>query len=353
MKKRALVTSTILFLTAFAAMAFAAGGAPAVSTTIEKLGMRLYNDKNMSFNGTQSCRNCHHHFAGFADLTNHLDPEVNMVSTGADGVSKGGRNAPSSAYAGFSPPLTETATGWVGGMFWDGRADGSVLGDPLAEQALGPPLNMLEMAMPSKEAVIAVILNSDYVNLWYGVFGPGSLSDVDAAYNNFGRAIAAYERSADVTKFTSKYDLARSSFTAAENRGMALFENSCAVCHTTTAEFGAKAPLFTTYGYANIGVPTNPAVATGEDLGLAVTVGDHNQDGKFKVPTLRNIAMTAPYSHNGYFATLVEMVDFINDSSAYTPNVTRNLDDRVGSMGLSRQDVDDIVAFLMTLTDDY
>ena len=79
----------------------AGGGKPAVDSNMEKLGMRLYNDKNMSFNGTQSCRNCHHHFSGFADITNHLDPYTNFVSTGADGVSKGGRNAPSSASYNF------------------------------------------------------------------------------------------------------------------------------------------------------------------------------------------------------------------------------------------------------------
>lgn len=114
---------------------------------IEILGRHIYKDKDVSFNGTQSCQDCHYPWAGFADKTNLLDPYENVVSTGADGISKGGRNAPTSAYAGFSPPLDLVNGEWVGGLFWDGRADGSVLGDPLAEQAQGPPLNPVEMAM--------------------------------------------------------------------------------------------------------------------------------------------------------------------------------------------------------------
>ena len=352
MKTRVFISLAFFLFTGVAVMAWAAGGPPAVSSDIERLGMRLYNDKDLSFNSTQSCRNCHHHFAGFADITNHVSPEVNMVSTGADGVSKGGRNAPSAAYAGFSPPLSDESGQYIGGLFWDGRADGSVLGDPLAEQAQGPPLNPVEMNMPSKEAIIQVIRDSAYVSLWNRVFGAGSLNNVDAAYDNFGEAIAAYERSADVTKFSSKYDTARDQFTDAENRGMALFENHCAACHSTTAAFGAPEALFTNYAYANIGVPTNAAVLDEADPGLGAIVNDPNQNGKFKIPTLRNIAMTAPYSHNGYFPTLVEMVEFINDRSGYTPDVDQNIDPSVGSLGLSAEEINDIVAFLATLTDE-
>ncbi|MBU1169765.1 MAG: c-type cytochrome [Proteobacteria bacterium] len=323
-------------------------------TPIEILGRHLYKDKNLSYNGTQSCQVCHHPFAGFADRRNALNPEVSVVSLGADGVSKGGRNAPTAAYAGFSPSLDLVGDQWVGGMFWDGRADGSVLDDPLAEQALGPPLNPLEMAMASKDAVIAVIQASTYANLFLTVFGPGAFDDVEVAYNNFGRAIAAYERSYEVTSFTSKYDKAKSRFTAAENRGMALFELNCADCHSSAAAFGAPAPLFTNYQYANIGAPANPLVPLPEpDPGLGATVSDSNQDGKFKVPTLRNIAASPPYAHNGYFASLRDMVAFINDSSAYIPELDRNIVGDVGNLGLSDSDVDDLVAFLQTLTDGY
>ncbi len=326
-------------------------------TDMERLGKRIYKDTNMSYYGTQSCRDCHHHTSGFADLTNYLDPDINFVSTGADGVSKGGRNAPSAAYAGFSPPLYLNEDGdYVGGMFWDGRADGSVLGDPLAEQAQGPPLNPKEMAMPSKEAVIQVIRDSDYLNLWNKIFGRGSLDnletheEVDAVYNNFGIAIATYERSIEVTKFTSKFD--RGGLSKVERTGQALFEANCAICHSTTEALGAPAALFTNYQYANIGVPVNPGIdAEDPDLGLGVIKGSA-QDGKFKIPTLRNIALTPPYSHNGVFPTLIEMLKFINDSSGFTPEVPYNLSTEVGSIGLSDTDLEKIEAFLMTLTDD-
>lgn len=354
MKKLTGILVSSLFLIS---AAWAAGGSPTVSSDIEKLGMRLYNDKNMSFNGTQSCRNCHHHFSGFADITNHLDPYTNFVSTGADGVSKGGRNAPSSAYAGFSPilALDEASGEWVGGMFWDGRAAGRDLGDPLAEQAQGPPLNPVEMNMPSKASVINVIRTSDYVNLWIRVFGKGSLDDVDAAYDKFGEAIAAYERSTDITKFTSKFDtVLETDFTAAEQAGKTLFQTNCSSCHSMEAAFDSPAPLFTNYRYANIGVPANPGIPSASaDVGLGAVVGE-SQNGKFKIPTLRNIALTAPYSHNGMFPTLMEMLQFINDRSSFgDPEVAATLSNAVGSLGLSQAELEQIEAFLLTLTDDY
>ena len=324
------------------------------NAAIEKLGNHLYHDKNLSFNGTQSCHSCHHRAAGFADRTNLMNPYVHFVSTGADGESKGGRNAPTAAYAGFSPQLEKVEEGvYIGGLFWDGRADGSVLGDPLAEQAQGPPLNPVEMNMPDKQSIIDVIKASTYADLFIKIFGKNAFNDIDEAYDNFGRAIAAYERSIEVTKFSSKYDSARGSFTPAEERGLALFEVNCSQCHSTKTPPGAPAALFTSYGYANIGAPVNPLVQVGTDLGLGMVVGDSAQDGKFKIPTMRNIAMTPPYTHNRSFPTLLDIVSFINDSSGYDPDVDRNIDTRVGNMELSEYEIDDLIAFLLTLTDDY
>lgn len=321
---------------------------------MEKLGKYLFKDKNLSYNGTQSCQTCHHPFAGFADRENQINPYVNVVSTGADGVSKGGRNAPSAAYAGFSPKLSNTDGDWVGGLFWDGRADGSVLGDPLAEQAQGPPLNPVEMNMEEKAAVIEVIASSDYAQLFMDVFGPDAFADTDEAYDNFAKAVAAYERSAEVTQFSSKYDIAQNQFTKAEIRGADLFEKKCSSCHSTVSESVLHPPLFTNYQYYNIGVPANPLVPLDNpDFGLGITVDDAAQDGKFKVPTLRNIALSPPYSHNGNFPTLDAMVRFLNDNSDVTPEVGRNIDPTVGNMGLLDSEIEDIIAFLLTLTDGY
>lgn len=346
MKRLFLFISALCFLSSSAVFAASPGD-------MEILGRHIYKDKDISFYGTQSCQDCHFPKAGFADPTNLLDPDYTVVSTGADGVSKGGRNAPTSAYAGFSPVLVKKDGEWTGGMFWDGRAEGFELGDPLAEQAKGPPLNPGEMAMPDEESVINVIASSSYAKLFEKVFGPDAFADIYEAYNNFGRAIAAYERSKEVTRFSSKYDVDRKNFTPAEERGLALFIDNCASCHSMTVPSGAPAAVFTGYGYANIGTPANPLIPGDPDLGLGPVVDDPYQNGKFKIPTLRNTVFTPPYTHNGSFATLSEMVNFINDRSAYTPEVSDNLDVRVGSLGLSEAEINDIISFLYTLTDNY
>lgn len=330
-------------------------------THIEILGQKLYNDKDLSLNSTQSCATCHHQSAGFVDPTNTKDPYNTMVSLGDDGFSKGGRNAPTSAYCGFSPILhLADDSNWYGGMFWDGRKIGDILGDPLAEQAQGPPLNPVEMNMPNETAVIERILNADYAHLFEELYGPVDLTneaEVLAAYDFFATAIAAFERSAYVTSFTSDFD--RGVMSAQEKNGYRLVQQNCTGCHAEETPEGAAGPLFTNYGYINIGVPVNEKLLAVEgsvyappDLGLGTTVNDPAQNGKFKVPTLRNTAVTAPYSHNGYFATLHDIVTFHNDRSSWpVPEVNENVSDVVGDMGLTSSEINDIVAFLHALTD--
>lgn len=347
--KKAMICAMILLFAVAIGTVSAAG-----LTRMEQLGKIMYQDKDFSLNATQSCQTCHHHVAGFADPTNSRDPYYTVVSLGDDGVSKGGRNAPTAAYAGYSPILQKDATGaYFGGMFWDGRATGWTLDDPLAEQAQGPPLNPVEMNMPSKEAVVQAVRDSSYTHLFYTVFGEGSLADVDRAYDNIARAIAAYERSKEVQKFSSRFD--QGVLSGKEKNGMALFETNCSKCHSMT-DVTAKGPLFTNYTYHNIGVPMNPLLeGNPADLGLGGFLGDEAENGKFKVPTLRNIALTAPYSHNGYFPTLKDMVNFKNTRDVgewELPEVAENLNTYdIGNLGLTDPEVDDIVAFLMTLTD--
>ncbi len=336
---------------------------------IEILGKRMFMDPNFSRNGTQSCNTCHEKRLAFVDPANVSDPANSVVSLGDDGVSTGDRNSPTAAYAGYSPKLhwdTQKDV-YVGGMFWDGRATGWILGDPLAEQAQGPPLNPVEMNMPSKEAVVNVIRHARYANMFLQVFGPDALDDVDKAYDYFALAIAAFERSGWVQKFNSRFD--SGDLNAQELRGYELFKANCSECHSADPGPDGSPPLFTDYSYHNIGLPANPLLADkGTDLGLggflekdyasdAPIIGDGNyeaQYGKFKVPTLRNIAVTPPYGHNGYFASLRDMVSFHNSRDTGNwpePEVSDNLDDEVGNMGLSEQDIDDIVAFLHSLTD--
>ncbi len=317
----------------------------------EKIGRHIYQDKDLSWNGTQSCATCHNRSAGFADPTNSRDPENIMTSLGDDGYSRGGRNAPTSAYCGYSPILAQNAGGeWIGGMFWDGRATGDTLGDPLAEQAQGPPLNPVEMNMPSIEAIVARVESSDYAPLLISYFeDPDFFADPANAYNEMARMVAAYERSAELNPFSSRFD--RDLLSDTEQRGLNAFKKAqCDSCHSLDIPNGAPGPLFTGYGYANIGIPTNVRVNPEPDLGLGYVAGS-DQNGKFKIPTLRNVAQTAPYSHNGYFATLEGMVRFHLDRGGLEPDVEENLVTPV-AVELSEQEITDIIAFLNALTDD-
>ncbi|MHB8790524.1 MAG: cytochrome-c peroxidase [Desulfobulbaceae bacterium] len=323
----------------------------AALTDVEELGKRIYESPLLSLNQTQSCATCHNGATGFADLEN------SAVSLGDDGESTGGRNAPTSAYCGFSPILHLNENGeYVGGMFWDGRATGLRLLDPLAEQAQGPPLNPVEMNMPDAQTIIDRLDADPMISpLFEEIYGPDAFADADVAYDNLARAIAAYERSSEVSCFTSRFDTG--TLSGQELQGEKLFRQNCTGCHAMGRR-GGEHPLFTNYKYVNAGVPMNPALAEDPncayeypDLGLGGFLGDPAQNGKFKVPTLRNIALTSPYSHNGYFVTLKEMVSFMNDRSAFTPEVAENLSPAVGSLGLTDAQVDNIVAFLDTLTD--
>jgi cytochrome c peroxidase len=368
---------------------------------IENLGKAIYEDENLSLYQNQSCKTCHNHVAGFADPDNWRHPDTSVVSIGSDGVSKGGRNGPTSAYGGFSPILSwienEEGRVYIGGLFWDGRATGFILGDPLAEQAQGPLLNPVEMAMPNKEAVIEAVRNAKYASLFLRVFGPDALDDVDTAFDYLAEAAAAYERSSQITKFSSKFDrfwleckkagidlstmtyppsdkFLKGILNKQELDGLALFiddtKGGCARCHPVTEGPDGCPPLFTDFTYDNLGIPRNPLLAgIPTDYGLggflkedyesaSPLIGDENyadQNGKFRVQTLRDIGKTPPYGHNGYFATLKDIIEFYNtrDLGGWPPpEVPDNVNTaELGNLGLSDQEVDAIAAFLRTLTD--
>ena len=359
---------------------------------VEKVGGMIYRDTRLSTNNNQSCMTCHHPAAGFADPDNRRDPYNLPVSEGSVPGLFGGRNAPSAAYAGYSPIFTWNPDmgGYVGGMFWDGRATGEDLGDPLAEQARGPFLNPVEMGL-TKDEVVSRVAASRYAGFFESVYPNTNWTDVDATYNNIARAIAAFERSRAVTRFNSKFDRfweacrSRGIDTGAigvsvdpadvptrilsrgELKGLALFNGKagCAACHVSSDfEPGTVPPLFTDYTYDNLGIPTNPklyelAGGTPPDLGLGGRLGEADQNGKFKVPTLRNVTKSAPYGHNGYFPTLGAIVNFYNlrdvpGSIWYEvpPEVPENVNrTEMGDLGLNAREEAWIVAFLHTLTD--
>lgn len=325
---------------------------------VEELGKRLYFDKNLSEPFGLACAGCHWPAAGFADPNRGFP-----VSEGVIKGMFGGRNAPSAAYMKDCPILNKDSGTWIGGAFWDGRATGSFSGHPLSDQALGPFINPVEMNNPPldyddpdypdySETVVDDVISAWYSNLYISVFGDFD-DDYPNAYYNIGDAIGAFEQTGEFHRFNSRFDdfwracvnagiddpSALSDVNAApkgilsgqEIEGFILFKKplgeggaNCSACHTldnpsqnpnNTEE---SLPIFTDFSYDNLGIPHNYDVdaLTGNeaacDPGLANTVSDGGECGKFKVPTLRNIAKTMPYGHNGYFKTLEEIVHFYN-----------------------------------------
>jgi cytochrome c peroxidase len=345
-------------------------------TPIEHLGKLIFFDTNLSTPPGQSCATCHDPATAFVGPISGINAH-GAVYPGAVHVRFGNRKPPSAAYATFSPDFhyDEVEGLYVGGMFWDGRALNVV------EQAKGPFLNPMEMNNPNKKAVITKVMHSGYSGLFRDVFGWGSLMDVESAYEYVAQAIAAYEGSPEVNRFTSKYDAYLSGttvLTAQEMRGLVLFEGRamCAACHTSQPGPGGEPPLLTDFTYDNLGAPKNlenpwygmpphfnPDREDWIDLGLGGVLGLPEEMGKVKVPTLRNVGMrpyegfVQAYMHNGVFKSLHEVVDFYNTRDVgdwpppeYPENVNT---DELGNLGLPDEDVDDLVAFLMTLTDGY
>ena len=169
-------------------------------TPIEELGKELYFDENLSEPAGQSCASCHEPGFGF------VDPDKGQpVSEGVIPGLFGTRNSPAAAYAMYAPTryFDEVEGLWIGGQFWDSRATGEALGDPLADQALGPFLNPVEMANTSKAQVIADVAASEYAGLFEDVWGEGALDDIEVAYDRVALSIAEFERTWLFGQFSS------------------------------------------------------------------------------------------------------------------------------------------------------
>ena len=332
----------------------------------ERLGKLLFFEESLSTPPGQACSTCHSPEIAFAD------PESDLpVSKGARPGLYGNRNDMTIAYAAFIPPLhfNKEEAIWVGGLFWDGRANS------LAEQALAPPLNPLEMANPDTLTIAGKLRALSYTVLFTEVYGPEALSNPGTAFTNMADAIEAYEKTSEVSPFSSKYDhwlRGETELSMQELRGLKLFEaedkGNCAACHPSRPAEDGSPPLFTDFTYDNLGTPPNPENPfytlplelnpdgfAFVDLGLGKTVNDPAQNGKFRVPTLRNVAVTHPYMHNGVFKTLFNVMAFYNtrDLAAWpTPEVSANVNmEEMGDLGLTNQELEDLVIFLRTLTD--
>ena len=355
-----------------------------------ELGENLFFDVNLSNDRTQSCATCHNPEHAFIDNRLDANGDIAAVSMGDDGVSLGDRNTPSAAYAQFSPQFglggharfnskQPDYVGYVGGQFLEGREN------DLIGQAGGPPLNPLEMALPDKETAVARLQeNALYQKGFKQLFGETVWADVDSAYSAMAESLAAFEQTEEFAPFDSKYDRSLSgdyiyhpASKAAQGKAeffSAQFTN-CATCHQLLPN-GRAQETFTSYEYHNIGVPENTLVRAlnGKaqefvDFGLFDNplIDDEAQKGKFKVPTLRNVAVTAPYMHNGVFKKLSTVIQFydhyLTDSDFplnpetgepwADPEVQENisLDELQEGRKLTPAKVEAIVCFLYTLTD--
>jgi len=351
-----------------------------------QLGDRIFHDATLSLSGRQSCASCHVAAAG------HAQDNPLAAQLGGAGLNlQGTRVAPSIRYlatnTAFHFDEEDTPTG---GFFWDGRAAS------LAEQAGGPFLNPVEMAMPSKAAVVSRLEQAGYAAQFRAVFGEDIFSRIDDAFAALTEALQAYQlEDEEFRPFSSKYDAylrGEVALGAQEARGLALFNDpakgNCAACHPSERAADGSHPLFTDFSYDNLGVPRNPEIAANADpaffdLGLCARpdgalAARTDLCGAFKVPSLRNVALRQALFHNGRFKTLQDALSFYvqRDTSpekfyprkadgsidlfddlpqAFKANVNRTeapYDRNAGDApALSDAEIDDVMAFLRTLTD--
>lgn len=347
-------------------------------TRLEDLGRALFFDVNLSNDRTQSCATCHDPARAFTDWRDN--GVASAASIGGDMHSLGDRNTPTVTYASHIPPFRQDASGdYVGGLFWDGRAR------DLEAQAAGPPLNPIEMAMQDKHAILARLQESPvYAQAFVALFGEAVLSDADQAMDAAAASLAAFERTELFTPFDSKYDRylqGEYTPTEAETLGMTLFFSNqfanCNKCHQLQTFPESAQETFSNYKYRNIGVPPNLQLRAANGLGPAHIdrglldnpgVEDPAQAGRFRVPTLRNVALTAPYMHNGVFSDLRTVVLFYNKYLARgsraqinpetgspwgAPEVPENLalTELEAGRALDAKRIDALVAFMKMLTD--
>jgi cytochrome c peroxidase len=275
------------------------------------LGRMLFYDPILSGDSTLSCAGCHRPERAFGDS--------GPFSLGIDGI-EGARN---------TPPVINA--GWIVNMFWDGRAGG------LEAQALEPVPNEIEMHLAWEDAESRLQSHATYPALFAEVFGTDVITR-----DLVVKAIAQFERS--MISNDAKYDRwlqGQADFTESELNGWILFFTEigdCFHCHGVN-------PLFTDNLFHNTGLDS---ILT--DLGRYEVTGEESDRGLFKTPTLRNIEFTAPYMHDGRFATLEQVVQHYNSGGFFTPSVDPLIRVNVG-LELSATQVQDLVAFLKTLSD--
>ena len=362
------------------------------------IGHRMFFDPALSASGAMSCATCHDPTYAFGP-PNALPVQLGGPHLDLPGV----RAAPSIKYLQATPQFSEhffdsedegdesVDNGPTGGLMWDGRADRA------QDQAGLPLLSPFEMANATPADVVAAVKSAAYAGKFEAVFGPGIFDDPDAAFRGATEALAAYEQSAeDFYPYSSKYDAylaGKAQLTAQEMRGLRLFnaenKGNCASCHVSQLANDGEPPQFTDFGLLAIGVPRNNAIPANADhnyfdLGACGPLrtdlaGRDEFCGLFRTPTLRNVALRKTFFHNGELQSLRDAVAFYatrdSDPARWYPKAADgtvlkfndlpqmywgniNTDPPFGRKpgdppALSDAEIDDVVAFLGTLTDGY
>jgi len=361
------------------------------------LGRKMFLDPSLSASGRQACSSCHDPNDAFGPAS------AAPVEMGGPNLDRPGlRAVPSLRYLQASPAFTEhfydsedegdesVDNGPTGGLTWDGRADRG------QEQAKIPLLSPFEMANKDESAVVAALSKAAYAQEFKAAFGDDVFERPDAAFDAAVEALGTFEQSsADFYPYSSRYDAflaGKATLTTQELRGRALFEDeskgNCASCHLSEPSNNGEPPQFTDYGLIAVGVPRNPAIPANADpayvdLGLCGPLrtdfkGRSEYCGLFKTPTLRNVALRKSFFHNGYFHTLRDAVAFYasrdSDPGRWYPKKGDGTVDKLDDLpkaywgnlntdppfngrkpgdspALTDAEIDDIVAFLGTLTD--
>jgi cytochrome c peroxidase len=291
-----------------------------------RLGRWLFYDRRLSADGTIACATCHRPEHGFS--------ETRAASIGIGGK-LGRRKAPSLLNLAARTTLVSTPERDLGEhFFWDGRADS------LEEQVVAPMENPVEMGS-SHRAVVGRIASIE----GYRPFFAESFGTTDVTLERVAAALADYVRTlrsgnAPYDRWRYRRDQAAVSSSARRGHDIFFFKGRCSMCH---AGFN-----FSDGRFHNLGVGWNPVSSSFSDEGRAEVTGLDQDRGAFKTPALRDVAKRAPYMHDGSLATLRDVVEFYNRGGNRNPWSSR----RLAPLGLSRRDVDDLVAFLHTLSGD-
>jgi cytochrome c peroxidase len=359
-----------------------------------QVGEKIFADRSLSASGQLACATCH-------DPTHAYGPPNGLaVQLGGPGMSSPGTRAvPSLRYKDYTPPYADVATnpdgvsaaGPGGGFTWDGRAM------TLADQARIPLLAPNEMANASEADVVGKLQSAHYADLFRAAFGGGAFDSTAQAFQHALDALAAYQlEDDDFHPYTSRYDLYADNkiggnLTASELRGLQVYldedKGNCFACHYDGPGANGSTQLFTDFTYAAIGVPRNDEIPANADpssfdMGICSRADHPLPDsaqycGLFKVPTLRNVATRKVFFHNGKMKSLREVLNFYNTRDTQPElwypvvgGVVQKLDDlpapyranidtqapldgrAAGSQPpMSPQELDDLEAFLNTLTD--